>query len=144
MRRIVAVAVVALALAFLGQASSPALSQGEIVVTNDSVENRFPDGLLFRLAASGDSPISDVRLRYRIGLGGVLSSAQPDFNLGTSVNVSFTLEGEVAPDLHSARCPHRIFLGVDRRSRQYPGLPILQRWTTMTFASIGRTAPRAS
>ena len=105
MRRVlIPVAAVALAISLVVAAGElaiavPAQAQG-IAVTNSSAESRFPDGVLFRLAATSDSPITEARLRYKILPEGILSSALPEFDSSTSVNISFTLEGNAPPRIY--------------------------------------------
>ncbi len=95
----------------IGAALVTSVQAQGIAVTNTSAESRFPEGVTFRLAATADSTITQVRLRYRILPEGVLSAALPEFQADTSINVSFTLEGNAPP-----------------RSYLAPGTPIEYFW----------------
>src|SRR3990172_12104730 len=89
----------AMALA-LAMAFAAPVAAGGITVTESHAESRFPEGVFFSLTATADSPITDVRLRYRILPEGLLSSALPKFEVGTAINVSFTLEGNAPPRIY--------------------------------------------
>ncbi|MFQ6019974.1 MAG: peptidase MA family metallohydrolase [Dehalococcoidia bacterium] len=103
MRRLAALLAIMAALTLGWAFATPAAAaQAGIAVTGSSVENRFPEGLLFRLAASSDSPITEVRLRYKVLPEGILSSDRPDFQPDTAVDVSFTLEGNAPPRIYLA------------------------------------------
>lgn len=100
MVRLAALMTLVAALALFGLTPSvPAQAQG-IQVTAASVENRFPEGLLFRLAARSESSITDLRLRYEVQPDGVLTSAVPDFEPSASVNVTLTLAGNDPPRVY--------------------------------------------
>src|SRR3990172_1442555 len=62
-------------------------------VTDGGVTNRFPDGIEFRVSASGDRPIEKVSLRYTILPDGTTARAVPDVEPGTRVSTSLTLAG---------------------------------------------------
>ncbi len=68
-------------------------AQTGISVTSASVDNRFPEGALFRLSAQSDSLIQQVRLLYTIQPDGSLAFGVPDFEPATTVSVSFQLGG---------------------------------------------------
>ena len=44
--------------------SPPSLAAQIPTVTDDGVENRFPDEIEFRVSARSDHPIEEIRLRY--------------------------------------------------------------------------------
>lgn len=81
-------------------APSAARAQQAPVVTDEGVENRFPEGMVFRLSARSDSPIQEVRLLYTILPDGTAASAVPEFEPGTSITASFTLEGNDPPRIY--------------------------------------------
>ena len=62
-------------------------------VTDGGVTNRFPDGIEFRVSASGDRPIEKVSLRYTVLPDGTTARAVPDFQPGARVSTSLTLAG---------------------------------------------------
>jgi len=62
-------------------------------VTDEGVTNHFPDGIEFRVSASGDRPIEKVSLRYTILPDGTTARAVPDFEPGGRVSTSLTLAG---------------------------------------------------
>lgn len=69
-------------------------------VVDGGVENRFPQGMIFRMSAESDSPIEEVRLRYTVLPDGTAASAVPDFQPGTSITASYTLEGNNPPQIY--------------------------------------------
>ena len=78
----------------------PASAQVSPTVTDGGVENRFPEGMLFRVSAQSDSPIERIRLRYIILPDGTAASGEPEFEPATSVATSFTLEGNDPPRIY--------------------------------------------
>jgi len=56
-----------------------------------SVENQFPDALIFRVQAESDAEIREVRLRYTFLPENRSSSAQAEFEPGTRVQATYTL-----------------------------------------------------
>jgi len=62
-------------------------------VSDGGVTNRFPDGIEFKVSASGDRPIEKVSLRYTILPDGTTARAVPDFKPGARVSTSLTLAG---------------------------------------------------
>src|SRR3990172_3999218 len=62
-------------------------------VTDEGVTNRFPDGIEFRVSASGDRPIERGSLRYTILPDGTTARAVPDFEPGTRVSTTLPLAG---------------------------------------------------
>jgi hypothetical protein len=107
-----------MALVLIGSFAAPVGAQA-ITVTNSSTQSRFPEGVVFRLAATSDSPITEVRLRYRILPEGVLSTAQPEFRAGPSVNATHNIEGNAPP-----------------RSYLPPGTPIEYFWELTDEAGV--------
>src|SRR3990170_3141189 len=62
-------------------------------VSDEGVTNRFPDGIEFRVSASGGRPLEKVSLRYTVLPDGTTARAVPDFEPGTRVSTSLTLAG---------------------------------------------------
>lgn len=58
-----------------------------------SVQNNFPDGMIFSVHAEGPAQITKVRLYYKILPDGTDAIAQPDFTSGTSVDGSSLIGG---------------------------------------------------
>jgi len=88
---------VALLLALLALAA-PALRPGAIIaagpsVSDEGLTNRFPEGIEFRVSASGDRPIEKVSLRYTILPDGTTARAVPNFEPGARVSTSLALAG---------------------------------------------------
>ena len=79
----------AILLAFFAFADSPAIAAAP-TVTDNGVQNNFPDGMVFRVHAEGAS-ITNVRLLYKILPDGTSASARPDFTPGSTVDTSVTL-----------------------------------------------------
>ena len=57
-------------------------------VSDEGVTNRFPDGIEFRVSASGNRPLEKVSLRYTVLPDGTTARAVPDFEPGTRVSTS--------------------------------------------------------
>ena len=76
------------------------LSAQTLSVTDEGVENRFPDGMEFSVSAQSDQPIEMVRLRYTVLPDGTTASGVPDFQPATSVSTSFSLAGSDTPRLY--------------------------------------------
>ncbi|MDO8613940.1 MAG: peptidase MA family metallohydrolase [Dehalococcoidia bacterium] len=92
MGRRVLLLVALLALAALAFRPSTLAAAGPSV-SDEGVTNRFPDGIEFRVSASGDRPIEKVSLRYTVLPDGTTARAVPDFEPGTRVSTSLTLAG---------------------------------------------------
>jgi len=97
LRLALVVALLALVVALLALAAL-ALRPGTLAaagpsVSDEGVTNRFPDGIEYRVSASGDRPIEKVSLRYTILPDGTTARAVPDFEPGTRVSTSLTLAG---------------------------------------------------
>ncbi len=80
--------------------SPPSLSAQALTVTDDGVENRFPDEIEFRVSAQSDQPIEEIRLRYTILPDGTTASGVPEFEPAASVSTSFTLAGNEPPQIY--------------------------------------------
>jgi len=78
----------------------PASAQVGPTVADGGVENRFPEGMVFRVSAQSDSPIQRIRLHYTVLPDGTAASAEADFQPATSVSTSFTLEGNNPPRIY--------------------------------------------
>ncbi|MDP2953306.1 MAG: peptidase MA family metallohydrolase [Chloroflexota bacterium] len=74
-----------------GWGAAPALAQEGLRVTATSVENRFPEGVSFRLEAQGASPIKSITLYYNLGGLPARLYAYLDFEKGTSVKAEYLL-----------------------------------------------------
>jgi hypothetical protein len=79
-----------LVLAALALAPRTLSAQG-LSVTDEGVENRFPEGIEFSVSTESDQPIESVRLRYTVLPDGTTASGVPDFQPATFVSTSFTL-----------------------------------------------------
>jgi hypothetical protein len=107
--------------------SPRALSAQGPSVTDEGVENLFPEGLEFRVSAQSDQPIEKVRLHYTVLPDGTTASGVPEFDPATSVSTSFTL---------AANEPPRIYLP--------PGTRIEYYWEVEDAAGNAATTPEAS
>jgi hypothetical protein len=81
-----------LALAALALRSGTLAAAGP-TVSDEGVTNRFPDGIEFKVSATGDQPIEKVSLRYTVLPDGTTARAVPDFEPATRVSTSLTLAG---------------------------------------------------
>ncbi|MFB3052781.1 MAG: hypothetical protein ACE1ZT_02820, partial [Dehalococcoidia bacterium] len=75
------------------------LSAQTLSLTDEGVENRFPDGMEFSVSAQSDQPIEMVRLRYTVLPDGTTASGVPDFQPAASVSATFSLAGSDTPRL---------------------------------------------
>ncbi len=114
------------AAAFLaGLTSAPAHAQVAPTVVDGGVENRFPEGMIFRASASSDSEIQRLRLRYNVLPDGTAAIGDADFQPGKSVSGFFELAGNDPP---------RIYLP--------PGTVIQYYWeATDADGDVGKSAP---
>ena len=87
----ISLALVAVAVGALGQ--SLATAQTGLTVTDNGVDNRFPNGMLFRMSAESDSNITEVRLRYKVLPDGTAANGVPDFDPAPAVEAEFELGG---------------------------------------------------
>jgi hypothetical protein len=76
---------------------APAAAQAAPVIEPSAVENKFPDGVVFRATATASEPISEIRLRYAILPDGTAASARPEFDSGSSATVEVALDEYLAP-----------------------------------------------
>ncbi len=83
----------AVALVALLAVGAPARAQSGPTVTDGGVDNNFPDGMVFRVTAEGDSPIEKIRLKYKILPDGTSANGVPDFEPSTRVQTQFELGG---------------------------------------------------
>ncbi len=79
------------ALALPLAAVAPVHASGIRLLGEPSVENQFPDALVFRLQAESDAEIREVRLRYTFLPENRSASAQAEFEPGTRVQATYTL-----------------------------------------------------
>ncbi len=91
-----------LALLILGALSlSPrALSAQGPTVTDEGVENHFPDDIEFHVSAHSDQPIEKLRLHYTVMPDGTTASGVPEFDPAMSVSTAFTLAGNEPPQIY--------------------------------------------
>lgn len=68
-----------------------AAAAGIRLLGEPSVENQFPDALVFRVQAESDAEIREVRLRYTFLPENRSSSARAEFDPGTRVQATYTL-----------------------------------------------------
>lgn len=83
--------IAALIVAALGLPSGGAAQSAIRLVSEPVEENNFPDGLTFKLSAESSAVIREVRFRYTFLPENRSSSAQAEFEPGTSVNATYTL-----------------------------------------------------
>jgi hypothetical protein len=69
---------------------------GLLVVGEPAEENRFPEGMVFRMEARGSSEITNVRFRYTFLPENRSSSGQAEFERGTNVTATFNLRSGTA------------------------------------------------
>jgi len=62
-------------------------------ISDAGVTDSFPNGMTFAVSASSDSPINDLKIRYKILPDGTSANASPKFQPGTSVTATFDLGG---------------------------------------------------
>ncbi len=85
-------AAVALSL-FLIASTQTAAAQVAPTITDGGVTNSFPDGMHFAVSADSDSPIQEIRLRYKILPDGALTIDEPDFDPASSISATLALGG---------------------------------------------------
>lgn len=81
-------------------AQSTVSAQTGLTVSDEGVENRFPDGMVFRMSAESDSDITEVRFRYRVLPDGTSANGVPEFEEGTRVSTEFELAGNNPPEVY--------------------------------------------
>ncbi len=124
-RHAVVVAALGAAASAVGLAPTAARAQIAPTVTDGGVENRFPEGMVFRVSASSDSEIQQLRLRYNVLPDGTAAIGDADFQRGKSVSGVFELAGNNPP---------RIYLP--------PGTVIQYHWeATDAEGDVGRSPP---
>ncbi len=73
---------------------APVAAQGPIRVLDQGVETAFRDHITFYISLESDSEITDVRLLYRIVGQIATARGDADFEPGTRVEASFTIDQE--------------------------------------------------
>ena len=73
--------------------SSPASANVAPTVSDAGVTDSFPNGMTFAVTASSDSPINELKIRYKVLPDGTSANASPKFQPGTSVTATFDLGG---------------------------------------------------
>lgn len=64
---------------------------GITLIGQPSVENQFPNALVFSLEAQSEAEIQDIRLRYTFIPDNRPATAQPEFTRGAKVQAAYTL-----------------------------------------------------
>jgi len=72
---------------------APPSANAAPTVSHAGVTDSFPDGMTFAVTASSDSPINDLKIRYKILPDGTAANASPKFQPATSVTATFDLGG---------------------------------------------------
>ena len=90
----------ALLLLLLTRAPSPAAAQTLPTITDGGVENHFPDSIVFNFSAQSDSPIEEVRLRYKVLPDGVAAIGEADIEPAAQLTGNFTLLGNKPPEIY--------------------------------------------
>ena len=72
---------------------APASAQSAPTVSDAGVTDSFPNGMTFAVSASSDSPINELKIRYKVLPDGTSANASPKFQPGTSVTTTFDLGG---------------------------------------------------
>ncbi len=75
-------------------APNPALAQSAPTIADGGVANTFPDGMRFSVSAESDSPIEEIKLRYKILPDGTAAIARPEFDPAASVATTLDLGGD--------------------------------------------------
>src|SRR6266508_1441779 len=101
MKAIPIVAAVALAAGIM-VTSDPASAQVAPTVTDGGVTNSFPDGMHFAVSAESDSPIQELKLRYKILPDGTAAIGRPDFDASSSAEIESGCDGGCRVDLGGA------------------------------------------
>jgi hypothetical protein len=83
-----------------GRTASAAAVQEAATVVDAGVENRFPDGMIFRAQAEGDAEIERVRLRYKVLPDGTNAIGEAKFEPGSVIDATFELEGNNPPKIY--------------------------------------------
>jgi hypothetical protein len=87
----IGIAAVILALLVLMLSGRARAAAGIRLIGEPTVENRFPDALLFSLEAESEAEIREVRLRYTFLPENTTVSAQPEFDKGARIHATYTL-----------------------------------------------------
>jgi len=74
--------------------TTPASAQSAPTIADGGVANTFPDGMRFSVSAESDSPIEEIKLRYKILPDGTAAIARPEFDPAASVATSLELGGD--------------------------------------------------
>jgi len=70
-----------------------ASAQSSPTLADNGVTNTFPDGMVFAVSAESDSPIEEIKLRYKILPDGTAAIGRPEFDPTTSIAANFELGG---------------------------------------------------
>ena len=121
---IILLALVALALFARSPTAAPARAEG-IDIKAQTVQNRFPDGVMFTIFVTSTADINDVRLQYRVLPDGANVSAKPTCTTGSAVNCTFAV-------------------GATASAFMVPGVEILYSWQIKDSAGNSIETPQAS
>jgi Peptidase MA superfamily len=93
--RFSAALLVALILAITTIAAFPTTvsAQSAPTLTDNGVTNTFPNGMVFAVTTESDSPVEEIKLRYKILPDGTAAIGRPEFDPATSVTTSIELGG---------------------------------------------------
>ena len=69
-------------------------------IVDGGVTNVFPDGMEFAVSVTSDPPIEELRLRYTVLPDGTAAIGRPEFEPGTNIVTTFTLEGNNPPKIY--------------------------------------------
>ena len=72
---------------------APVSANAAPTMSDAGVTDSFPNGMTFAVNASSDSPINDLKIRYKILPDGTSANASATFQPGTSVTATFDLGG---------------------------------------------------
>jgi hypothetical protein len=75
-------------------APNPLAAQSVPTIADGGVTNTFPDGMRFSVSAESDSPIEEIKLRYKILPDGTAAIARPEFDPAASVATTLDLGGD--------------------------------------------------
>jgi hypothetical protein len=73
--------------------SSPASANVAPTVSDAGVTDSFPNGMAFAVSASSDSPINELKMRYKILPDGTSANASPNFQPAPSVTATVDIGG---------------------------------------------------
>ncbi len=75
-------------------------AQSAPTITDDGVDARFPDHLVFRASAQGGAMIQKILLRYQILPDGTLATGEAKFDAADGASATFALQSSDQPTLY--------------------------------------------